>query len=312
MQKLNLPENVLDILRASKAEGTWKQYESALGKWSYFCSQKGFSIWDVNISNYLLFLTELYAKGLSYSVLNSTRSALSSVFGSVDGSPIGEHKLIVDFMRGVSRLRPARPRYDCTWNPDIVLSYLKTCNAVNLRNVTLKLVALLALCTGQRVQTISCIMIRAILWSDTVQIRITSNLKTTTITRSNPVLIIPPYHDKDICPVETLRIYKNMTEGIRGNETKLFISLTKPHKAVTSQTISRWLCNILELSGINVNKFHAHSFRHASVSKAASRDVNIDTILRRVGWTPSSKTFALFYKRPFEDKNEFGHAVLAM
>ncbi|OXA46451.1 hypothetical protein Fcan01_18846 [Folsomia candida] len=60
MQKLNLPENVLDILRASKAEGTWKQYESALGKWSYFCSQKGFSIWDVNISQrYLQYLAAL-------------------------------------------------------------------------------------------------------------------------------------------------------------------------------------------------------------------------------------------------------------
>ncbi|OXA56602.1 Enzymatic polyprotein [Folsomia candida] len=41
MQKLNLPENVLDILRASKAEGTWKQYESALGKCLVHNSRNG-------------------------------------------------------------------------------------------------------------------------------------------------------------------------------------------------------------------------------------------------------------------------------
>jgi len=96
--------------------------------------------------------------------INTARSALSSVFGNIDGVPIGEHKLIVTFMKGVSKLRPACPRYDVTWNPDTVLSMLRTWPTQNcdLQKLTFKVVALLALVTGQRVQTLSSIKISEI------------------------------------------------------------------------------------------------------------------------------------------------------
>lgn len=91
----------------------------------------------------------------------------------------------------------------------------------------------------------------------------------------------------------------------------LFIGLVKPHKQVTLQTLSRWLVNILQLSGIYITKFHAHSFRHSSTSKASQVGVNVDTILKRVGWPQGSKTFAKFYNRPFESTN-FAEAVLSI
>lgn len=269
-------------------------------------------MWEVNISHYLIFLSKLYYDGLSYFVLNSTRSALSSVFGKIDNCAIGEHKLIVDFMKGVSRLRPPRPRYDFTWNPDLVLKFLKGWTEFSLKIVTLKSIALLALCTGQRVQTLCSIKLNDIVWEETIQIRLSSILKTTIVNRSNPVLFVPPYHDKSLCPVTILKMYRDMTKSLRGNELQLFISFCKPHKAVTSQSVSRWLCEVLEKSGINVHTFHAHSFRHASVSKAAAKGVSVDTIFKRVGWTDNSKSFALYYNRPFEDPSEFGKIVMSI
>lgn len=101
-------------MSASKSRGTWQQYQSAFKKWSDFCDEKNWSVWDSNLNHYLVFLTDLFEKGHSYSSVNTCRSALSSILSDIDGVSIGQHKLIVSFMKGVSRLRPAAPRYSIT------------------------------------------------------------------------------------------------------------------------------------------------------------------------------------------------------
>ena len=57
-----------------------------------------------------------------------------------------------------------------------------------------------------------------------------------------------------------------------------------PHKAVSVQTISRWLKQCLELAGIDTAVYKGHSFRHASTSKAKSVGVSIDDIFLTGGW----------------------------
>lgn len=49
-------------------------------------------------------------------------------------------------------LRPGLPKYENTWDPSIVLSYVKKLNSetIGLEILTQKLVTLLALATGQR------------------------------------------------------------------------------------------------------------------------------------------------------------------
>ena len=43
----------------------------------------------------------------------------------VDGTRIGQHPLVSSFLKGVFNCRPPVPKYSCTWDVDIVLSYLK-------------------------------------------------------------------------------------------------------------------------------------------------------------------------------------------
>lgn len=195
-----------------------------------------------NISNYLEFLSSLYNEGSSYSTVNTARSALSTIFGNIDGVPLGEHKLIVDLMKGISRLRPVKPRYNVTWNPDVVLKYLRgiVTETCSLKDLTLKLVSLLALCTGQRVQTLSNILLSNIHCDDSVQITISSYLKTTTVVKSNRVLLLPPFHVSQLCPVVALKEYVKRTKLMRSECDSLLISYVKPHHKVSSQTISRW------------------------------------------------------------------------
>lgn len=301
-------------MEASKSKGTWAQYESVLKKWENFCRLKNYSMWNGNVNDVLCFLTYLYNQNLSYSVINTARSTLSTMLGNFDRAPLGVHRLVVNFMKGVGRLRPPAPRYHITWDPDKVLKLMSSWSTdeCNLKQLSLKLVSLLALATGQRVQTLSSIEITNIVWDDSIQIKISDRLKTTNVTNSNPILILPPFHDTNLCPVYTLRKYVKLTEMLRSNESKLFVSYAKPHKRVCSQTISRWLVNVLEIAGIDTKIFHAHSYRHASTSKAAVAGVNIDTIFSRAGWKPGSKTFAKFYNRPIISVNDFSEKVLEM
>jgi hypothetical protein len=50
-------------------------------------------------------------------------------------------------------------------------------------------------------------------------------------------------------------------------------------KAVTSCTLARWLNQVLFLSGIDISKLSAQSFRGASTSKALGAGVSLKYII---------------------------------
>jgi len=161
---LKVSEAVKKLLQASKSEGTWSQYRFSLSKWTQYCVENNWCPDEINISHYLEFLHSLYKKGLSYSTINTARSTLSTVYGKIDNVPIGEHTHIIDFMKGVSRLRPVQACYTVTWDCNVVLNYLKSIDntSCSLKELSLKLVSWLALRTGQRVQTLVSIKLNNI------------------------------------------------------------------------------------------------------------------------------------------------------
>ena len=67
--------------------------------------------------------------------------------------------------------------------------------------------------------------------------------------------------------------------------------ITNLTKKVSKDTISRWLKDILNKSGIDTTKFTAHSFRMAATSAASSQGVGISTILATANWANVKKTF---------------------
>jgi integrase len=87
------------------------------------------------------------------------------------------------------------------------------------------------------------------------------------------------------------------------------ISFQKPYKAVSADTVSRWLKKVLELAGIDTKKFGAHSTRSALTSAAKAMDISINTIMESAGWTQES-TFVRFYSKPIISKDNFGNSLL--
>lgn len=150
----------------------------------------------------------------------------------------------------------------------VFLYIISVLTEIDLELHSKKLITLLALVTAHRVQTLSLIFIQNIVVNnDNICIYIPDIIKTTRLGSKQPNLIIPFYTIKlEICPANTLLCYLEKTKTLRGEVKNLFISFKKPFRKVTSQTLSRWIKDILFESGIDTSVFSAHSTRHASTS----------------------------------------------
>ena len=134
--------------------------------------------------------------------------------------------------------------------------------------LTMKTVMPIALSTGQRAQTISCIRLDNIKEnSDGIQIKITDIIKKSIKESKQLTLKLPCMKETpELCPATTVKKYLEVTADLRGDIKYLFITLRIPHRAVTMQTISRWLKRVLHKSGLT--SFTGHSTRHAATSAA--------------------------------------------
>ena len=127
------------------------------------------------------------------------------------------------------------------------------------------------------------------------------------------------YHaisDKDLCVVECRSVYLQATKSYRGvqNSSKndpLLRTVVKPHKGLSANTVANRIKQIMSLSGIDTDKFQAHSTRGASTSKASNKGISISEILNMADWS-NATTFRTFYCKPVIDKGSYQNAVLSI
>lgn len=310
LQLGGVPKAALDICMASITSSTIKQYNSGLKFWWEFCKHQNKNVFSVSVPDVLKFLTLYFNKGAAYGTLNSYRCAIAQIAGL----DFANDFRLKRFFKGVFNLRPNKPKYSTTWDPSIVLNYIKTFpKDISLQKLTYKLAALLALTTGQRVQTLASIEISNIVIADDgITIKIPKKLKTSGLNRLQPTLVLPFYKtDPSLCVAKCLIQYLKETHKLRDIYCNLlFITFKKPFKNAKCNSISRWIRVVLKNSGLDTSIFTAHSTRHASTSAAARKGVNMDVIRLAAGWTDKSKTFANFYQRPLIRKSNFAKAVL--
>ena len=253
-----------------------------------YCGEKQVNPISPTVVQVVEFLTALFHQGLGYSALNSARSALSTSI-VCDGVPVGQHPLVVRLLKGVFQLRPALPRNEVTWDPDIVLSYLKHLSPVktiSLKMLSLKLVTLLALLSGHRAQTLHLLDVKNMSISkNSAKFRFGDLLKQSRPGKHQAELSLKAYApDRRLCIVTVLQEYLTRTREIR-KHSQLFISFIQPHTAVSKSTISRWLKQTLSTAGVDMSVFTPHSTRAASTSAASRAKIPIDSILQTAGWS---------------------------
>ena len=162
LQNSEMSPDIVEVIMQSWRDSTHKQYKVYINKWVLFCVEGSHDPLHPSVRSVLSFLHSLFKKGLSYSALNTARSAVSNiainVSGAQDHMPVGKHFLVCRYLKGVfNKIKPV-PKYNNIWSVDTVLDYLSLfwpLDEINLKELTLKLVMLIALTTGQRCQTLT-------------------------------------------------------------------------------------------------------------------------------------------------------------
>lgn len=246
--------------------------------------------------------------------MNTARSALSSLGIKLDNFTAGTHPLVVRFLKGVFNLRPTGSRYSYIWDVDLVLKYLIKLSPVkhlSIKDLTLKLVMLLALTNAARIDSVHKLSVKKVTkLSSEFVFEFTSLIK-----QSRPgygccnfrVKAYPP--DRRLCPYFVLKEYLLRTRKLRGKDDNLLISYIKPHKAVSKDTVARWVKTLMHRAGVDIGVFSAHSVRSAVTSKAKEKDVPIQDILKTAGWSKES-TFTKFYNKKVLKDGEFMNTIL--
>ena len=198
-----------------------------------------------DIETIIEFLVKLFNSGLSYSSINTARYALSTVI-AIDGFNVGEHPLVVRFMKGVFNTRPSLPKGKEIWNTDEVLRKLKLispAHELSLKQLTLKLVVLLALITGQRVQTLHMFNLENMQKTEKCYVFFIEKLMKTTKPGKHiePIRLFKFSENPSLCVYHYLTEYVERTKNVRGSHKDLFLTFNKPYKPVTKQTLSRWI-----------------------------------------------------------------------
>ena len=121
---LNLSSNVVDLVMNSWAKGTHKQYSPHINRWFDYCTRHNIDPFDYSVNQGSEFLAEYFHECVNYSMVNTARSALSSVFPAKDGTHFGKHPFIVRLLRGMFKQKPSLPRYTVTYDVAKVLQYI--------------------------------------------------------------------------------------------------------------------------------------------------------------------------------------------
>lgn len=222
-------------------------------------------------------------------------------------------RLISRFMKGLFNKLLPKPKYsNFIWDVSVVLKYLSSLfplDKLSLKLLTLKVTALIALSAAPRAQTIISMNLDCMtVLNNKIVFQFKTLLKTSKQGKSY-MLELLHFDDEKLCAMHTVLHYINRTK-VQRNSQQLLLSYCS-HKPVTSSTIARWLKEVLFNSGIDIDKFKAHSYRSAAVSAAFSKGCSLDLILKTADWS-SAKNFKKFYLREIEPNNiEFSRAVMS-
>lgn len=116
------------------------------------------------------------------------------------------------FFKRAYKIRPPRPRYSHTWDPEVVLSFLEnspTNEDLHFQQLSDKTTTLLALSTAHRLQTFSLIRVDQITQSAAmVEIMIPDRIKTSRPGNFQPLLTLPFLPDRPkICVITIVLAY---------------------------------------------------------------------------------------------------------
>lgn len=184
------PSDALDTLLTSVSSHTSKQYGVTYKKWWEYCAASHLDPFAYDIAKVVKFLNIEATKERSYSAINCHKAAFSLIFAMTPQ----DQQFFKRYMKGIFNKSPPKAKYEFTWDPHPVLKFLEALQpleALSLKDLTTKVVTLLALVSAHRVQTLAKISLDNIkTFEDRIEILVPDKIKTTKLGNSQPLLLI--------------------------------------------------------------------------------------------------------------------------
>jgi len=316
-QNMGLSKGVIDTMAAARKKQSNDQYANYIERYDIWAREQGTQDpFDCGVSiplNFLQFMMDEPfdekdpTRRRSFSIMRLITSALSTVL-FFDGVSFGCHKLVSQFMKGLLRLRPIQHRYKTQWDMGLVLDQMKNKPWIEAASLPLdvlgkKTMFLYLLATANRNHCVTELRISEDRFRDYGNklefLFLDEEVKRKGL---DPVVKLRGYmQNRQIDPVWYINVYIHRTEKVRGDESKLFISAFKPHKAISTSTARRWVKEVLKSCGVDINRFGAGSTRGAAASAGSAQGASLKEILTAGGWR-RAHTFQEWYKRPIEQE----------
>ncbi len=119
----NLPVEVQETIASARAPATRKLYSSKWGVFESWCLARAIDPVNCSVSPVLEFLQERLTTGAAAITLRVYVTAIAAR-RELDEVPLGRHRMVSAFLRGVRRLRPVRPMAVPSWDLSVVLEVL--------------------------------------------------------------------------------------------------------------------------------------------------------------------------------------------
>ena len=310
-----ISKRAVTLISSARRKGTNTHYESAWRRWTNWCDQRKVDPTRCDLKWILDFLAELFELGFEYNTIAGYRSSLSAFHEPINGVKIGEHPRVSSLLTGIFNTKPPKAKYNFVWDIDVVLKYLISLpedDQLSDKLLTLKLASLLGISAASRASEICNLNIEFLTKHTTeYSFQFSSLSKTWRKGKARPEIKFKKFSSKPkICICAVIDSYLKRSAKWRKNETQLLLSFVNPHKPVKVKTVSRWLVETMQLSGIDVNIFKGHSVRSASTSKAASLGVPLVEIIKRGLWA-SDTMFKNVYNKPIiTSENDYQTAIV--
>ena len=316
-----LSADVVETLLSSRAPSTRRLYSLKWNVFSTWCREREVDPVNCPVASVLEFLQDRFSAGLTPSTLKVYVAAIGAFHSPVGDGPLGKHHLVVRFLRGARRMRPAARSRVPTWDLAVVLEGLaeapfEPLESAEAKNLTLKVAFLLAITSLRRVGDLQALAIsptclefapggvKAILHPRPGYVpKVPSNVARSVVLQAfHP----PPHVTAEegrlhlLCPVRALRVYLEKSSQWRKSD-QLLVCFGSPKKGLpaSKQTISNWIVQAIATAYQVRNlpspmAVRAHSTRGMASSVALLSGVSLQEICEAAGWA-TPHTFISFY-----------------
>ena len=201
---------------SSKFEETTRLNIGSLGQMDPICCKWKVPPLQASVQDIIIFLSDMFDQGLSYSTINSARAAVISPLPPAQmPAVVASSVLLSKFMKEVFNARPSIPKVGATWDVNVFLKYLSTLSppmGLTLYALGAKLATLLVLLSGQRGQSVHLLKIDDVECEDTQLIlRFTSLLKHSKPGNHLSEIVLPAYPEARLCVCKTFFVVADLT-----------------------------------------------------------------------------------------------------